>query len=61
VEEDKVSATFNNGVLTVTLPRAAAATEHVKRIAINAGGQGQKLEHQTASGQGQKIEHQKAA
>jgi HSP20 family protein len=61
VEEDKVSATFKNGVLTVMLPRTAPATEHVKRIAINAGGQGQKIEHQSAGGQGQKIEHQKAA
>ena len=35
IEEDKVSALFKNGVLTVTLPKSAAATENVKRIAIN--------------------------
>jgi HSP20 family protein len=49
VEEDKVSATFSNGVLTVSLPRTATAHEHVKRIAINAGGQSQKIEHQKAA------------
>jgi HSP20 family protein len=37
VEEEKVSASFNNGVLTVTLPKSAKAQENVKRIAINAG------------------------
>jgi HSP20 family protein len=35
VEEDKVDATFKNGVLTVTLPKSAQSTSHVKRIAIN--------------------------
>jgi HSP20 family protein len=35
VEEDKVSASFRNGVLTVTLPKTAQAQRQVKRIAIN--------------------------
>jgi HSP20 family protein len=35
VDEDKVSASFKNGVLTVTLPKSAAAQTSVKRIAIN--------------------------
>ena len=34
VEEDKVSASFRNGVLTVTLPKTAQAQRQVKRIAI---------------------------
>jgi HSP20 family protein len=36
VEEDKVSASFRNGVLTVILPKTAQAQRQVKRIAINA-------------------------
>lgn len=35
VEEDKVNASFRNGVLTVILPKSAQAQRHVKRIAIN--------------------------
>ena len=35
VEEDKVSASFKNGVLTVTLPKSAKTQQNVKRIAIN--------------------------
>jgi HSP20 family protein len=35
VEEDKVSASFKNGVLTITLPKSAKAQEKVRRIAIN--------------------------
>jgi HSP20 family protein len=35
IEEDKVTASFRNGVLTVTLPKKARAQRHVKRIAIN--------------------------
>jgi HSP20 family protein len=35
VEEDKVSASFKNGVLTVTLPKSAKAQENVKRVMIN--------------------------
>lgn len=35
VEEDKVSASFKNGVLAVTLPKSPNALRDVKRIAIN--------------------------
>lgn len=35
VDEDKVSAGFKNGVLTVTMPKVAPAQSKVKRIAIN--------------------------
>jgi HSP20 family protein len=35
VDEDKVSAAFKNGVLTVTMPKAPQAQTKVKRIAIN--------------------------
>ena len=35
VEPDKVSATFKNGLLTVTLPKSARVPEHVKRIPIS--------------------------
>lgn len=35
VEQDKVSASFKNGVLTVTLPKAERAQSKGKRIAIN--------------------------
>lgn len=35
VEQDKVSASFKNGVLTVTMPKSSAAQQKVKRIAIN--------------------------
>jgi HSP20 family protein len=35
VDQDKVAASFKNGVLTVTLPKSATAQEKVKRIAIN--------------------------
>src|SRR3954462_14242992 len=34
VEEDQAEASFNNGVLTVTLPKSAKAEEKAKRIAI---------------------------
>ncbi|MGH1570510.1 Hsp20/alpha crystallin family protein [Methylobacterium sp. P31] len=40
VQEDKAEATFRNGVLTVTLPRAAEEPERRRRIAINAGDAG---------------------
>ena len=46
VEADKVSASFKNGVLTVTLPKTASA-RNVKRIAINADGK--KIEHMKAA------------
>lgn len=35
VQEDKVNATFNNGLLTVTLPKTEQAQSKSKRIAIN--------------------------
>lgn len=35
VEEDKIEASFRNGVLTVTIPKAPQAAAPVKRIAIN--------------------------
>jgi HSP20 family protein len=35
IDEDKVSAAFKNGVLTVTLPKRPDAQQKVKRIAIN--------------------------
>ena len=35
VDEDKVSAAFKNGVLTVTMPKGPQAQSRVKRIAIN--------------------------
>jgi len=38
IEEDKVAATFRNGVLTVTLPKPADAPEKAKRIPITAEG-----------------------
>src|SRR3954454_5231676 len=34
VEEDKAEASFNNGVLTLTLPKSAKAEDRAKRIAI---------------------------
>jgi HSP20 family protein len=37
VATDKVSAAFKNGVLTVTLPKAAPVENKSKRIAIEAG------------------------
>ena len=36
IEQDRASATFRNGVLTVTLPKSAAANENVRRIPVNA-------------------------
>ncbi len=35
VEEEKATATFKNGVLTVTLPKKEGAKAKVRRIAIN--------------------------
>ena len=35
VDEDKISASFKNGVLTVTMPKLPQAESKVKRIAIN--------------------------
>ena len=38
VDEDKIGASFRNGVLTVTLPKSTKAQEHTKRISVNNGG-----------------------
>ena len=35
VEEDKIDAAFNNGVLTVTMPKAPESKPNVKRIAVD--------------------------
>jgi HSP20 family protein len=35
IDEEKISASFKNGVLTVTLPRTPAAPSNARRIAIN--------------------------
>ncbi|MBR0707982.1 Hsp20/alpha crystallin family protein [Bradyrhizobium liaoningense] len=35
VDQDKVSAAFKNGVLTITMPKLPQAESKVKRIAIN--------------------------
>jgi HSP20 family protein len=37
IDEDKVEASFKNGVLTVRLPKSAAARSKTKRITINGG------------------------
>jgi HSP20 family protein len=42
VEQDKVAASFNNGVLTVTLPKSAKAEEKAKRIPVNGKAEGAK-------------------
>lgn len=36
IERDQANATFKNGVLTVTVPKSAAANENLRRIPINA-------------------------
>jgi HSP20 family protein len=48
IEEDKVAASFKNGVLTVTLPKSAKAQEKVKRIAVNAPTSGGKYQQRAA-------------
>ncbi|MBT2189192.1 Hsp20/alpha crystallin family protein [Sphingobium nicotianae] len=35
IDRDKANATFRNGILTVTLPKTAAANENVRRIPVN--------------------------
>jgi len=37
VDHDQASATFRNGVLTISLPRSEAVDENVRRIPINGG------------------------
>jgi len=36
IERDKATATFRNGVLTITMPKSEAANENLRRIPINA-------------------------
>jgi HSP20 family protein len=38
IDESAISASFRNGVLTVTAPKSAQAVERAKRIPINLGG-----------------------
>jgi HSP20 family protein len=38
IVEDKASAAFKNGVLTVTVPKSAEAKSNVRRIPINRNG-----------------------
>ena len=38
IDENAVSATFRNGVLTVAIPKSAQSIERTKRIPINSGG-----------------------
>jgi HSP20 family protein len=45
VDENAVSATFKNGVLTVTVPKSAQAVERTKRIPINAGSKSEGKSH----------------
>ena len=40
VEEDKAEASFNDGVLTVTLPKSAKAEDKAKRIAVGRKSEG---------------------
>ena len=35
VDEDRIEASFRNGVLIVTMPKSAQAAADVKRIAVN--------------------------
>ncbi len=37
IDENGVSATFRNGILTVTIPKSAQSIERTKRIPVNAG------------------------
>jgi HSP20 family protein len=38
VNDEAIKAVFRNGLLTVTLPKSAKATESAKRIEIQTGG-----------------------
>jgi HSP20 family protein len=42
VEQDKIEASFNNGVLSVTLPKSAKAQEKTKRIPVHGKAKGAK-------------------
>jgi len=37
VDEEKIEASFKNGLLTIMLPKTGSASSHVRRIAINSG------------------------
>ena len=37
IQEEKVDATFKNGVITITLPKAASAAKSAKKITVKAG------------------------
>jgi HSP20 family protein len=37
IQEDMVDATFKNGVLTITLPKAASAAKAAKKITVKSG------------------------
>jgi HSP20 family protein len=37
VDEDRIKASFDKGVLTITLPKSAQAAQRMKRITINQG------------------------
>jgi HSP20 family protein len=45
VDQNAVSATFKNGVLTVTMPKSAQAVERTKRIPINTGSRAEGKSH----------------
>jgi HSP20 family protein len=47
IDSEKVSATFNNGLLTVTLPKVATARQSGKHISITADNQ--KVEQKRAA------------
>ena len=37
IEDDKIQATFKNGVLSVTLPKSAKAQQQAKKIEVKSG------------------------
>jgi HSP20 family protein len=37
IEEDKIAATFKNGVLSVTLPKSAEVQQQAKKIEVKVG------------------------
>ena len=38
MDEEKVDASFENGVLTVTLPKSPEVQQKTKKISVKAGG-----------------------